>query len=99
MTKVYGSAFSYKYGDPVPHATLVIDCRGIQNPHHYGGNDKAKRRRVMENPIAWVLLNKAQAHLAYNPDGHVAFGCTYGRHRSVALANALNRTMRKESNA
>ena len=96
-------SFGFKYGLP-PEADLVIDVRFLPNPHYdpdlrpMTGNDAPVRDFVLENADAREYLEQQQALLALllpryerEPKSYltVAVGCTGGRHRSVAVANAL----------
>lgn len=82
-----------------PHAPVIFDCRVISNPHQDAklrrltGRDKAVQRRVMKSHLAKILLDEALEHLMEYPDGTVAFGCSYGKHRSVALAELLHKSV------
>ncbi len=91
-------SFSYKqngqdqFATTGQFATLIIDCRGLWNPHQ----DKAMRvltgrswqvqQRMEQLPEARLLINMAVNYLDIKPGGRVAFGCSWGKHRSVALA-------------
>lgn len=96
-------SFGFKYGLP-PEADLVIDVRFLPNPHYdpqlrpMTGNDAPVRHFVMTSPDAQAYLEQQQALLALllpryerEPKSYltIAVGCTGGRHRSVAVANAL----------
>lgn len=96
-------SFGFKYGLP-QEADVVIDVRFLPNPHYdpelrpMTGNDRSVRDFVLENPEARDYLEQQQALLALllpryerEPKSYltIAVGCTGGRHRSVAVANAL----------
>lgn len=93
-------SFAYKFGLP-PEADLVFDCRFLRNPHYdpalraKDGRDPAVAAYVKEDPLFQTFFNQVQAHLqllrpAYEASGKsyltIGFGCTGGKHRSVALA-------------
>ena len=97
-------SFGYKYGIPVD-ADLVLDCRFIPNPHWIpelrpkNGLDPAVRDQVLsadgvsnfvDDYVA--LLQKMSA--GYLREGKkfvtLAVGCTGGKHRSVAVAEAIS---------
>jgi len=96
-------SFGFKHGLP-QEADIVIDVRFLPNPHYnealrpMTGNDGPVRDFVLENPEARDYLEQQQALLALllpryerEPKSYltIAVGCTGGRHRSVAVANAL----------
>jgi len=96
-------SFGFKYGLP-QEADMVIDVRFLPNPHYdpdlrpMTGNDSPVRDFVLQNPDACDYLEQQQALLALllpryerEPKSYltIAVGCTGGRHRSVAVANAL----------
>lgn len=93
-------SFAYKFGLP-PEADLVFDCRFLRNPHYdpalraLDGRDAAVASYVKEDPLFQTFFDQVLAHLrllrpAYEAAGKsyltIAFGCTGGKHRSVALA-------------
>ncbi len=96
-------SFGYKQGIPL-EADWVIDVRFIPNPFYVAtlksltGNNKKVANYVMKQPIAKEFL-EGQSNLlkklipCYINEGKysltVAFGCTGGQHRSVAMANAM----------
>ncbi len=96
-------SFGFKYGTPVD-ADLVLDVRFLPNPFfvpalsHFSGLDAPVRDYVLGSEDGKVWLDKARDLLEfslprYEREGKsyltVAIGCTGGRHRSVALADAL----------
>lgn len=97
-------SFGFKYGLPVD-ADLVFDLRYMPNPHFVpelrplAGTDEAVSRYVLETPEAKEFLSDVLPMLEhslprYEQEGKayltIAVGCTGGRHRSVALAEALH---------
>ena len=101
-------SFGFKYGVPVD-ADLVFDLRYLQNPHFVPqlrpktGLDKEVAEFVLAAPEARELLDdlgKLMLKLLprYEREGKsyltIALGCTGGKHRSVALAEALAEVLR-----
>lgn len=97
-------SFGYKYGIPID-ADLVFDVRFLPNPfyveplRHLSGMDKPVQDYVLDNDAARDFLDRLFALVdflipQYLEDGrfalNIAVGCTGGRHRSVAVANALS---------
>jgi UPF0042 nucleotide-binding protein len=102
------ASFGYKHGLPLD-TDLVIDCRFLPNPHWVDelrpltGLDDAVRDYVLSQPITAEFLAEIESLLAmllpaYVSEGKsyltVAFGCTGGRHRSVAIAEAVAAALR-----
>ena len=102
-------SFGFKYGIPVD-ADLVADARFLPNPYWdealrpLTGRDDAVARDVLDRPGAQEFVT-AYAHLVdivtqgYVREGKryvtVAVGCTGGKHRSVAIAEALTARLRE----
>jgi UPF0042 nucleotide-binding protein len=101
-------SFGYKHGLPLD-TDLVIDCRFLPNPHWVEdlrpltGLDEPVRDYVLGQPLTGPFLTQVEDLLAmllpaYVAEGKsyltVAFGCTGGRHRSVAIAEAVARALR-----
>jgi UPF0042 nucleotide-binding protein len=101
-------SFGFKYGAPID-ADLVFDVRFLPNPFfvehlkELGGTDAPVAEFVMNSADAQEWLEKVTGLLEFcvprfEREGKsyltVAVGCTGGRHRSVALAEALGRTLR-----
>jgi UPF0042 nucleotide-binding protein len=101
-------SFGYKYGVPVD-ADLVWDVRFLPNPNWVAalrpldGRKPAVSRYVMGNPLTKSFLAKLEDMLvlllgAFSREGKsyltIAIGCTGGRHRSVAITEALGRFVR-----
>ena len=96
-------AFGYKRGIP-DGAAWVVDVRLLDNPYWVDelrpldGRDSRVRDFVMRQPAARDLLDNLERTLKgalphYRERGRsqliVAFGCTGGRHRSVAMAKEM----------
>lgn len=96
-------SFGFKYGIPVD-SDLVFDVRFIPNPFYipdlkpYSGNDEPVKKYVLEQEETKGFIERADDMLDflipnYKKEGKrqliISVGCTGGRHRSVAIANAL----------
>lgn len=96
-------SFGYKHGIPLD-VDIVFDCRFLPNPfwveelRPYSGLDAPVRDYVLTQPESQDFLAKVDDLLtailpAFIREGKsyltIAMGCTGGRHRSVALAEAL----------
>ncbi|GGS74162.1 hypothetical protein GCM10010156_36380 [Planobispora rosea] len=102
MPRVAVISFGYGHGTPPP-ADLTFDVRtALRNPHHdpamryRTGLEEAVHEHVMTTPgatdIVRFLTALALGLLPETPTGQpvrIAIGCAGGRHRSVALAEAL----------
>ena len=103
--KVNVLSFGYKFGLPVD-ADLVMDCRFIPNPHwnpelrEMNGLDKQVSEAVLNAESVGEFLEKYLALFNSLGQGYLregkkyitlAFGCTGGKHRSVAVAEELAR--------
>lgn len=101
------TSFGYKHGIPL-EADLVFDVRAAANPHWVpelrplDGRSPEISSYVLGDPIGASLLHSVETYLAasvpaYLADGRgrlsVAIGCTGGRHRSVAIVEALARRL------
>lgn len=96
-------SFGFRYGIPLD-SDFVFDARFLPNPYYIPelcmltGNDPPVFHYVLSKEVARQFLDhlyKLMVHLlpSYQTEGKnqllVGIGCTGGRHRSVALANAL----------
>jgi len=103
------SSFGYKHGLPLD-VDIVLDCRFLPNPHWVEdlrpltGLDQPVRRYVLEQVETKAFLKSLYRLLdqllpAYVKEGKsyltVAFGCTGGRHRSVAIAEEVAKHLQK----
>ncbi|MXV98339.1 MAG: RNase adapter RapZ [Acidimicrobiaceae bacterium] len=92
-------SFGYTHGIPLD-VDIVIDCRFLPNPHYVdelrplSGLDAEVAGYVMSQPVTGEFLERMESLLTllvpqYVDEGKsyltVAFGCTGGRHRSVAV--------------
>jgi len=97
------TSFGYKHGIPL-EADLVFDVRAAANPHWVpelrplDGRSKEISDFVLGDPTGAALMQSIERYLdasvaAYLADGRgrlsIAIGCTGGRHRSVAIVEAL----------
>lgn len=102
-------SFGYKHGLPLD-VDIVLDCRFLPNPHWVDdlrpltGLDDPVRRYVLSQTAATELLTRLDDLLglllpAYVAEGKsyltLAFGCTGGRHRSVAIAEEVAGILRE----
>ncbi|MCU0268702.1 MAG: RNase adapter RapZ [Acidimicrobiales bacterium] len=100
-------SFGFKHGLP-RDTDLVIDCRFLPNPHWVDelrpltGLDEPVRDYVLGQPLTRDFLDRlvelaALLLPAYVQEGKayltIAFGCTGGRHRSVAIAEEIARRL------
>jgi UPF0042 nucleotide-binding protein len=100
-------SFGFRRGVP-PDADVVLDVRFLPNPHfvtslrHWSGRSARVSRYVLRAPGARRFLAHTAALLRfllpqYVAEGKtyltIAIGCTGGRHRSVAIAEALARRL------
>jgi RNase adapter protein RapZ len=103
QTSVTVESFGFKYGLPMD-ADMVMDARFLPNPHWVDelrpqtGQHPAVRDYVLSQPGASEFLQTYHQLLRLVVDGYsregkrymtVAIGCTGGKHRSVAMAEAL----------
>jgi UPF0042 nucleotide-binding protein len=99
--KVHIMSFGFKHGLPID-AEFVVDMRFLPNPfweeelRDLNGTDQAVNDFVMNSPGASLFLDSFvetvkstfEGFLHENkPNMTIAFGCTGGKHRSVAMAS------------
>lgn len=87
-------SFSYGFGGfPFPRreGDLVINARVLPNPFKPDstGLDANIHAIVMRTPRAQELVDHAIDYLTRWPNERVLVGCSYGRHRSVVLAEEI----------
>lgn len=100
-------SFGFKYGIPLD-ADLVFDMRFLPNPYWnpelrpFTGRDDVVRDFVLSQTGATEFLNGVLSLLepmtaGYRREGRsyvtIAVGCTGGKHRSVAMAEALSQRL------
>ncbi len=100
--------FGYKYGAPYD-LDLMFDLRFLPNPHfvpelrEYTGEDAGVRDYVLAGPDSAEFLSRLQDFLEflvprYRREGKsyltIGFGCTGGKHRSVAVALTVAERLR-----
>lgn len=105
------TSFGFKHGLP-PDVDMVFDCRFLPNPHWVDelrpktGLDPAVSEYVVETEAAQAFLAELDRLYdvllpGFQSEGKsyltIAFGCTGGRHRSVAMAEESARRLRERS--
>jgi UPF0042 nucleotide-binding protein len=103
-------SFGYKYGLPF-NADLVFDVRFLPNPHFVehlragSGNEPPVVEYILASQVTRDFLKRCFDFIAfllphYEREGKayltIAFGCTGGRHRSVAIANMLHQRLEEQ---
>ena len=96
-------SFGFKFGVPAD-ADIVLDARFLPNPYYVPGlrdltgREAAVRDYVLSQPDASTFLERAEGWMRWTlpliaQEGRayytLAVGCTGGKHRSVALVEAL----------
>lgn len=102
-------SFGYKKGTPMS-ANLVFDMRFIPNPYYVKslrpltGNNAKVSKYVLKHQVTQEFLERALEMIEllipfYMKEGkyslNIAIGCTGGQHRSVAVANELNKRLQE----
>jgi UPF0042 nucleotide-binding protein len=100
-------SFGFKYGVPLD-ADMVLDVRFLPNPHwipelrEHTGQETVVSEYVLSRPGADDYLRTCHHLVELTTNGYrqegkrymtVAVGCTGGKHRSVAIAEALGELM------
>ena len=106
-------SFGFRYGIPAD-ADLVFDVRFLPNPHFvprlrpFSGKDARVARYIRSFPQTTEFLRRVESLLGYLIPHYVregksyltvALGCTGGRHRSVAIAQVIRRSLQKKGYA
>lgn len=104
------SSFGFKYGIP-SEADVMFDVRFVPNPYwvpslrKLSGNNKKVKDFVFKHEIATQFVDSAHILIRAMVPGYInegkyhlniAFGCTGGHHRSVAIANAVAEKFKKD---
>lgn len=102
------TSFGFKYGLP-SESDMILDMRFIPNPFYIEelkpqtGNDKPVFDYVMQFEVTKTFLENFSGMVeamipGYIKEGkyhlNIAFGCTGGHHRSVAVANEMAKRLR-----
>lgn len=101
-------SFGFRYGVPTD-ADLIFDVRFLPNPHFvpglrkYTGRDLKVRRYIQSFPQTGQFLRRLEGLLVYLIPHYIhegksyltiAFGCTGGKHRSVMLAESVQKSLK-----
>ena len=102
-------SFGYKHGLP-DDADLVFDVRFLPNPHFVPefraltGRHPRVAKYIRSFPQTQEFINRISALLVYLLPHYIregksyltiSFGCTGGQHRSVMIAEEVNKRLRK----
>ena len=104
------SSFGFKYGIPT-ESDVMFDVRFLPNPFYVPslkkltGNNKKVKEYIFKSELAGEFVDSVHSLVMSMVQGYInegkyhlniAFGCTGGHHRSVAIANAVAEEFRKE---
>ena len=104
------SSFGFKYGIPT-ESDVMFDVRFLPNPFYVPslkkltGNNKKVRDYIFKSRLAGEFVDSVHSLLTSMMQGYIdegkyhlniAFGCTGGHHRSVAIANAVAEEFKKD---
>ena len=104
------SSFGFKYGIPT-ESDVMFDVRFLPNPFYVPslkkltGNNKKVRDYIFKSDLAGEFVDEVHSLLTSMVQGYIdegkyhlniAFGCTGGHHRSVAIANAVAEEFKKD---
>ncbi len=102
--------FGYKYGIPYD-LDLLFDLRFLPNPHFvpelraHTGEERQVKDYIMARPESVEFLKRLESFIEYllpryRTEGKsyltIGFGCTGGRHRSVAVSNMVADHLREK---
>ena len=103
-------SFGFKFGVP-SEAEWLVDARMVSNPfwlpelRPLSGLDAPVRDYVLDDPVGRELIDRTHSLLLWSARRfaergrellNAAVGCTGGRHRSVAIVEALAARLRDE---
>ncbi len=104
------SSFGFKYGIPT-ESDVMFDVRFLPNPFYVAslkklsGNNRKVKEYIFRSELADQFVNSVHDLLKSMVPGYInegkyhlniAFGCTGGHHRSVAIANAVAEEFKKD---
>ena len=104
-------SFGYKYGIP-KEADIVFDLRFLPNPYFendlrpLSGREEKIQKYILKFEQSKTFLNKLEDFLEfmlplYSEEGRyrltIAFGCTGGFHRSVAISEIISQKLREKN--
>ncbi len=106
---IYVNSFGFRYGVP-PDSDLVFDVRFLPNPNYIpefkslSGRHPSVARYIRSFPQTSEFIHRISDLLIYLLPHYIregksyltiSFGCTGGRHRSVFIANEINKRLKK----
>jgi len=106
---IYVNSFGFRYGVP-PDSDLVFDVRFLPNPNyipefkHLSGRHPSVARYIRSFPQTTEFINRISDLLIYLLPHYIregksyltiSFGCTGGHHRSVFIANEIQKKLKK----
>lgn len=106
---IYVNSFGFRHGVP-PDSDLVFDVRFLPNPNYIpefkelSGRHPSVARYIRSFPQTGEFINRISELLIYLLPHYIregksyltiSFGCTGGHHRSVFIANEINRRLKK----
>lgn len=106
---IYVNSFGFRHGVPAD-SDLVFDVRFLPNPNyipefkHLSGKHPSVARYIRSFPQTAEFINRISDLLIYLLPHYIregksyltiSFGCTGGHHRSVFIANEINKRLKK----
>jgi RNase adapter protein RapZ len=106
---IYVNSFGFRHGVP-PDSDLVFDVRFLPNPNyipefkHLTGRHPNVARYIRSFPQTGEFIDRISDLLIYLLPHYIregksyltiSFGCTGGHHRSVFIANEINKRLKK----